>query len=116
MSFRYVIADDAPFIREIIKQTYNQMGAQCVGEASNGEECIALVNVHFPDYVILDMVMPQMNGVECAKIISQAHPEVQIIACSTLQTADIKNMLNGISIKKIISKPFTKDQLIDAVS
>lgn len=115
MKMRYVIVDDAAFLREIIKNAFSGTGAFCVGEADNGEEGLSLIAHAMPDLVFLDMVMPVLNGLETAKKIRQLHPEVRIVGCSTLDGEEWAQKAQDAGFDAYITKPFTKNQLFDAV-
>ncbi len=77
MKIRFAVIDDAAFLRELIKNTIISAGGVCVGEASNGNEGIALIQDTIPDVVFLDMVMPLRNGVETARAIKELHPKLK---------------------------------------
>ncbi|MCB0420686.1 MAG: response regulator, partial [Bdellovibrionales bacterium] len=62
MSIRLLVADDAPFIREIVRQATDKVGMIVVAEATNGEEAVRLALQHRPDVILMDMVMPEKNG------------------------------------------------------
>lgn len=116
MSFRYIIADDAPFMREIVKTALNKVHGVCVGEATNGEECLTLIRNTQPDFLFLDLVMPKLNGIECGAKVSEEFPAIQIILFSTLDPSEIQSKLNKIRYKHYITKPFTKEDLIASIS
>lgn len=115
MKMRYTIVDDAAFLRELIKNILNSTEALCVGEADNGQEGLALVTRTLPDVVFLDMVMPVLNGLETAKQIRQAHPEVKIIGCSTLDGDEWAQKAQVAGFDAYVTKPFTKNQLLEAI-
>ena len=83
MKFRFIVADDAAFLREILKNMLTSMGGICVGEASNGEEAVAAALASRPDIVVLDMVMPVRNGIETTKSLRHLLPDLKIVGCST---------------------------------
>jgi two-component system chemotaxis response regulator CheY len=101
-----VLADDAPFIRDILKQLLTRQGHTVVGEAENGEQALRIALEKNPDLVIMDIVMPLMSGVQATKEIKEKNPKIKIVACSTL---DQENMLTKIieaGAEDFISKPF----------
>jgi two-component system chemotaxis response regulator CheY len=115
MRVRFVIADDAPFLRELIRNILSAEGGICVGEAANGDEAIRLVQETLPDLIFLDMVMPLRNGLEAARAIKELHPEVKIIGCSTLDTPDLIKQAMDAGFDSYLIKPFTREQIIDAI-
>lgn len=115
MKIRFIIADDAAFLREILKNVLTSSGAICVGEAANGDEAIELVKTFLPDLVFLDMVMPVRNGIETAKAIKEKFPSVKIIGCSTVDEVQVITKAYEAGFDEYITKPFTKEQILDAV-
>ncbi|MNJ93530.1 Chemotaxis protein CheY [compost metagenome] len=115
MKIRFVVIDDAAFLRELIKNIMSATGASCVGEAADGDEGVHLVQSVLPDLVFLDMVMPKKNGIETARMIKEVHPDVKIVGCSTIDNDDLIQNAMDAGFDIYIAKPFTKEQLIKAV-
>jgi len=65
---RALIVDDSSFIREYLRQLLQRMGVVCE-EASNGREALAALNGEEFDLMLLDLNMPEMNGLECVKML-----------------------------------------------
>lgn len=83
MSIRVLIADDHLIIREGIKTLLEESSdVKVVGEASNGRETIRLAGELLPQIVIMDIGMPELNGVEATRQILKEHPGMRIIALS----------------------------------
>lgn len=116
MSFRYLVIEDAGFIRELIKGICNSVGGVCVGESEIGTEGLELVRQTLPDIVILDLVLPGQNGVMVAAEIRKVWPDAKIVACTSLTDEKIykKAKENGVDI--IVNKPFTVDSLSLAIN
>ena len=77
---RIIIAEDDQAMRLILKKTLAKMpGVNVVGEASNGKELIQMVETLEPNVVILDVEMPEMNGVDASKEIFDINPNIFII-------------------------------------
>jgi two-component system chemotaxis response regulator CheY len=115
MNFRYAVIDDAPFICELIKNILKGTGAIFVGEAHNGTDGFHLFQKTLPDILILDMVMPQENGIELARRIREVSHEVVIIACSTLDDDLIVQNAKDVGCDDYVTKPFTKESFLEVV-
>ena len=115
MAIKLIIVDDAPFIREIIRNAIESENFRVVGEAVNGEEAVSLVLRLRPDVIIMDLVMPEMNGLEAVEKIIDEWPEAKIIACSTLDQEDMVNKALDAGCCNYLTKPFEKPELIKAI-
>ena len=84
-----VVDDQAPF-RSAAKAVLRRLeGFELVGEAASGPEAIALADELVPALVLMDINMPEMNGIEATRHIVGAHPEVVVVLCSTYEFADL---------------------------
>lgn len=82
MRTRVIIADDHTIIREGLKTLLELKGVEVVDIASNGREAIALAVEHKPDIIMMDITMPDLNGVEATAAIQKKLPHTKIIALS----------------------------------
>ena len=84
-----VVDDQAPF-RLAAKAVLRRAGCfELAGEASSGAEAIELVDALRPALVLMDINMPEMNGIEATRRIVAAHPDVVVFLCSTYDVADL---------------------------
>lgn len=84
-----IVDDQAPFraaMRAVLKRATE---FELVGEAANGSEAVSLEEELNPALVLMDINMPEMNGIEATRRIVSAHPEVVVILCSTYDNADL---------------------------
>ncbi|MBK8204102.1 MAG: response regulator [Bdellovibrionales bacterium] len=84
MKLKLVIVDDAPFIREIIRNIFLKTDINVVGEASDGAEAFDIVSSTKPDVVLMDIVMPIMSGIDATRKILNQFPQIKVIACTTI--------------------------------
>ncbi|MBX7231939.1 MAG: response regulator [Bdellovibrionales bacterium] len=115
MAIKLVIVDDAPFIREVIRQCVHDSKIIVVGEAQDGEEALKIVRQTRPDVVLMDLVMPKKSGIEASAEILKEFPHIKIIACSTLdqETMVMKALEAGCCHYMV--KPFKKEELLQAI-
>ncbi len=84
-----IVDDQAPF-RFAVKAVLRRLpGFELAGEASSGAEAIALVDELHPALVLMDINMPEMNGIEATRRIVAAHPDAVVFLCSTYDLADL---------------------------
>ena len=83
MKIRVLVADDHAIIREGLRVMLgNQPDMEVVGIAANGREAIRLVDEHEPDVVVMDLSMPELNGIEAMQQMLPRHPHLQVVVLS----------------------------------
>jgi two-component system chemotaxis response regulator CheY len=111
-----LIVDDAAFMRMMIKDILSKNGYIVIGEAENGAKAVEKYNELKPDLVIMDITMPEMDGIEAVKAIKGIDSKANIIMCSAMgqQAMVIESIQAG--AKDFIVKPFQAERVIEAVS
>ena len=79
-----MVVDDSPFASKQIKDIVEENGYKVIGYAKSGEEGIRLYDELHPDIVILDIIMPGIDGLETAEILMKKNPKVKIMMLSSL--------------------------------
>lgn len=79
-----LIVDDDEEIRHVLRMLCEMEGFEVVGEASNGVEAVPIALHHQPAFVILDYLMPRMNGDDAAKLLRTMAPDAKIVAFSAV--------------------------------
>ena len=116
MGKRILIADDLSFIRMLQKEMLTEGGFQIVGEAANGREAVEKYRALAPDVVILDITMPEMNGLEAMRRILELDPEARVLICSAIgQQAVIVEAIQA-GARDFIVKPFKPERLATAIA
>ena len=115
MAKNILICDDAAFMRMMIKDILTKNGYNIVGEAENGAKAVEKYNELKPDLVLMDITMPEMDGIEALKKIKAADPNASLIMCSAMghQAMVIESIQSG--AKDFIVKPFQADRVLEAV-
>ena len=112
---KVLVVDDAAFMRMTIKKMIESEGHTVVGEAGNGVEAVQKYMEIQPDVVMLDITMPEMNGVDALKRIKELDPNAKVIICSAMgQQAMVAQAIQS-GAKDFIVKPFEKDRIIAAL-
>ncbi|MDA8227531.1 MAG: response regulator [Desulfitobacterium hafniense] len=115
--YKIVIADDEPteikFIRYVIN-TFKLPLCIC-GEAENGEEAINLVNEHSPEFVILDIHMPLMDGLSAASIIKRDHPSTNVYLLTAFELFEYAQKAVRADVDDYLLKPIKPEVLADVL-
>ncbi len=100
-----LIVDDQTDVRLLLRMIIERSGDLFVtGEAASGSEAIEHVEAENPSVIILDMMMPGMNGVETAAAIRAERPDQAIILCTAYLDADVIERALAVGIRQCISK------------
>lgn len=115
MAKSVLICDDAAFMRVMIKDILTKNGYEVAGEAENGIKAVEKYNETKPDLVMMDITMPEMDGIQALKKIKELDPASNIIMCSAMgqQAMVIESIQSG--AKDFIVKPFQADRVLEAV-
>lgn len=109
---RLLVTDDALIMRMRIKDLAREAGWEVVGEATNGAECVERYAALEPDLVTLDIVMPEMDGVEALRAIRAAHPEAKVVMVSALDQKSKLSECIRLGALDFIVKPFDRERLL----
>ncbi|MHA2362525.1 MAG: response regulator [Candidatus Hodarchaeales archaeon] len=110
-----LIADDAKFMRMMLRRILESEGHKIIGEAASGEEVISLYAKLRPDLVTMDIVMPDPNGIECVKKIRNFDPHAKIVMVTALgQEAMVVEALKA-GASDFVIKPFKAGKVIQSV-
>jgi DNA-binding NtrC family response regulator len=113
-----LVIDDDWSIREVTTMMLERAGYKAIS-ASTSEDCMAIMGTNRIALALVDVIMPDKNGLELALEINQRWPEVPIILMSgkvPTEADSIRNFNGHFGISGSISKPFTKEQLVEVVT
>ena len=115
MGHTILIADDAEFMRDMLRQIIEDMNWTVVGEAGDGREAITLYKNNKPDLVLLDITMPNLDGTQALKAILADDPHAQIVMITALGQKD--QVLDAIKAgaRDFIIKPFDHDRVTETL-
>jgi two-component system chemotaxis response regulator CheY len=112
MKARVLIADDASFMRQMIREIIEPEGFEVVGESTDGMEAVDHYKELHPDLVTMDIVMPKKSGIDAVKDILAQHPDARIVMCSALGQETLVMEALQAGAKDFIVKPFKPDNVL----
>jgi DNA-binding NarL/FixJ family response regulator len=116
MAIRVLLADDHPVVRAGIRAEIEEAeGIELIGEASSGEEALRLVEELLPDVLVLDVVMPGLDGVEVTRILSERFPDLGIVALSAYDENEFVFGVLSSGARGYVLKEEALDAIIDAI-
>ncbi|MDI3540529.1 Chemotaxis protein CheY [Koleobacter methoxysyntrophicus] len=115
MGGEILIVDDAAFMRMMIKDILTKNGYKVAGEAEDGKKAIDKYNELKPDLVIMDITMPEMDGIQAVREIKKIDSNANIIMCSAMgQQAMVIDAIQA-GAKDFVVKPFQPERVLEAV-
>jgi len=115
MQQKVIIADDAKFMRVMLRDILEDLGCDVVAEAANGHQAVQRFLELAPDLVMLDISMPDMNGIEACRSILQHDPAARVIMVSALGQRDevLASIRTGAT--DFVIKPFDIERVEEAL-
>ncbi|MDD3140957.1 MAG: response regulator [Lachnospiraceae bacterium] len=113
---KILLVDDAAFMRMMVKDTLTKNGYEDLYEAADGLQAVEMYSEINPDLVIMDITMPNMDGLEALKAIKAKDPNAVVVMCSAMgqESMVIEAIKSG--AKDFIVKPFKPDRILKTVS
>ncbi len=116
MSYTVLLCDDAMFTRVMITGIISDAGFMVIGQAENGQEAVEQYDRLRPDIVVLDIVMPDMSGLDAARAIRKLDPEACIVMCSPVGQGKAREKTLAAGARSFIVKPFTRSRVLEALN
>lgn len=115
MSARVLIVDDAVFMRMILKDILTKNDIEVVGEAENGNIAVEKYLLLKPDLTLMDITMPEKEGIEAVKEICALDPSAKIVMCSAMGQQSIVITAIQAGAKDFIVKPFQAERVVETI-
>ena len=116
MANRIVVVDDAAFMRMMLKDILTKNGFEVVGEAENGLKAIDVYKELTPDLMLMDITMPELDGIGAVRQIKAIDANAKIVMCSAMgQQAMVLEAIQA-GARDFIVKPFQAERIIEAVN
>ena len=116
MEKKIMLVDDAAFMRMTIKNVLTKMGYTNLLEAADGAQAVEMYEKEHPDLVIMDITMPNMDGIQALQAIKAKDPGAKVIMCSAMgQEAMVVQAIKEGAMDFIV-KPFKAEQIVQALN
>jgi two-component system chemotaxis response regulator CheY len=112
---RYLVVDDSVFARKNVAKMIEQFGGQIAGEAGDGCTAITEYDRTMPDIVLMDITMPQMEGIEAAERIIKSHPDARVVMVSSVGYQE--NIVSALQkgARHFVQKPVKAEVLYEVI-
>ena len=111
-----LVVDDEQFFRQVLRDMLQKDGFRVVAEASSGEEAVEKFRQFSPELVLMDIYMPDMNGIEATREIMALAPAARILICSGTGYDDDINAAIQAGARGIIYKPFFEAEVMETIN
>lgn len=115
MARTVMIVDDALFMRNILRGIVTEKGFVVVAEAASGIEAMKNLHSHHPDIILLDIILPDSNGLDLLHSINASHPQSKVVVCSAIGQEQVMQKALDLGAKAFIQKPFKPEKVIDVL-
>jgi len=115
VSASVLIIDDHPLVREGVKRSLSNAGFNCIGEAGSLKEAIAMIALHNPDVITVDLNLPDGNGLEIISWARKNSPTIAIIVLSLEDDLDLVSAASQSGAQAFISKSESAEHLVSAI-
>lgn len=112
---RILIVDDSPLIRSGLRVLLEEQLGMAVAEAENGSDGIDKAQKIHPDLIVIDLVMPVMNGIDASRALKRLMPAVPIVMFTTFVDPHLKNVALAAGIQAVFDKTDNATQLIGSI-
>lgn len=113
---KVIIVDDVQFIRDSLKNILSENGCEIMGEASEGKELLNILKKKKADLIILDINMPEMDGITVLEYVKKNYSTIKIIMCSAVTDKAIIDSAIALGASAYITKPFLPDAIISSIN
>lgn len=112
---RILVVDDTRFMRTILVNILTEEGFEIVGEAEDGQQAVEMYLTTKPDLVLMDIIMPKMDGMMALKTILGINPEAKVLMVTAIQSIEMAELAFKCGAVSYIMKPFQKQGILQEI-
>ena len=105
-SLRAIVVDDETFIRQVLTRMLQRLGVEVVAVAENGGPVVELYGQHRPDVVVMDIAMPEIDGLTTLGRLREEHPEARVLICTSFSSDTYTRQAADLGAAGFLNKPF----------
>lgn len=113
--YRILIADDSIYMRESLRDILREAGHEVIGEAANGNNAVEIYRALTPDLVMLDIAMPDGDGIEALQRIMEINKDAVVVMLAVVGKPDLVLQALNCGARSYTTKPFDKKSVINAI-
>lgn len=115
MGMTVMIIDDSLFIRNILRGIMKEKGYDVIAEAASGIEALKKLHEITPDIIVLDIILPDINGIDLLESINKKCPEARVVVCSSLSQEPVIKKAMESGARAFLQKPFTPEKVSEVL-
>jgi len=116
VKLRVLIVDDAIFMRKMISDILVENGMEIAGEADTGAKAVQKYAELRPDLVTMDIIMPEMNGIDAVRKIMESDSQAKVVMCSALGQQALVQEAIAAGAKDFLIKPFNAARVVEVIA
>jgi DNA-binding NarL/FixJ family response regulator len=115
-ALRVLVVDDEPMVRRMLAEVLGDAGISVVGQASDGNEGVALARTSEPDAILLDIRMPNLDGLAAGRQIRETDPNVRLVFFSAYDDPALKQEAHAVGASTFLVKGCPLGEIVDALN
>jgi len=115
-ALRVLVVDDEPIVRRMLAEVLGDAGIDVIGQAADGVEGVALARTSKPDAILLDIRMPNLDGLAAGRQVRETDPDVRLVFFSAYDDPTLKQEAHAIGVSTFLVKGCPFGEIVDALN
>ena len=115
-ALRVLVVDDEPMVRRMLAEVLGDAGIDVIGQAADGVEGVALARTSQPDAILLDIRMPNLDGLAAGRQVRETDPDVRLVFFSAYDAPALKQEAHAIGVSTFLVKGCPLGEIVDALN